>query len=516
MRDITLPGIHDDEVLSTCSAIDLLKNKDSHYFATFNFLGRTFPLLVLAYHCDATSYFLLPFFVLFGINVFSLRITSIFFGFFTLMFTYLFSRRAFGTSVALIATLLLATSPFFISATRTGPYFHSHASFFVISSIYFLFRWYEQKRTRYFLLGVFLLGVGCSTAGWFAEYLISLLFLAFIFRKDIRKIIQSGKIKPVWLIASGVTSFCLGNFLFIYANFINKSTRFLTFKVVFERLHILSSDGNTQNNLDFIGHLAARFGNLIELLRQNDIINRHFSGASNNNFYPAIFFLIILWLIFLFVFRIVPESKRKWIVFLLLLVCITLVVASFVTLTQFSSWHLLILAPFIQIIVALGLIEFIRFFKNKLLRKISLAIVCLCLLIATILNLSMDRTYLKGLQKTGNNKSWCAAIYDVADWLKKNNPSNVVAFGYAHSLYFLTQGEILADDSNILDNKDRLTRLLNDEGTLYLFDIYRPDLESRVESLRKIANSIKKSFIKEKIFYYRDGSLIEVYSLKPD
>lgn len=516
-RKIALPGIHDTEVFSACGTIDLLKNKNSHYCINVTFLGRAFPLMVQAEHASTVSYFLLPFFLLFGINVFSLRITSIFFGLFTLVFTYLFSKKAFNTGVALIATFLLATSPYFVSAIRVGDYYRSYASFFVISSAYYLFRWYTGGHIRYFLLGMFLLGLGCSTSLWFIEYLISLLFLAFIFWREIRKRIQNDKIKPIWLVALGIISLCLGNFLFIYTYFINGPTRFLIFKVIFKSFPYALYGVHRLNNLDFITNFTTRFNNLVQLLGENDIMTRHVADIQNNNLYPPLFFLIILWLIFLFFFKKTPAPQGKKIAFLLLLVCITLIITSCFGITQFGSYQLLILVPFIQIIVALGLTEFVQFFKNQILRKVSLGIVCLCLLILTTLNLNMLKSYFKELQRTGGRGSWPSAIYDLAGWIKKNNPSNVVAFGYAHSLYFLTQGEVRGYDFNIVEDQGRkseLARLLHDENTLYIFDIERPDLKPHILSLYKIINSMKKTFVKKKTFYQGDSAPIEVYTLE--
>lgn len=511
---IILPGLHDDEAMPACPAVDFLKGKVSHYSSGLTFLGRRIPLMSQVQDAGAASYFLLPFFQFFKINVFSLRLASVFFGILTLLFTYLFSRRVFDRNVAILSTFLLATSPYFISATRVGGKYRSYTAFFAISSIYYLFRWYKERRPIHYWLGAFLLGVGCSASWWFNAYLASLLFLAFIYRKEIKISMQSGSAKALFLIASGAALFCLGDLLFIYANFINSRTRFLTFRVMFKDFPYAAFGVHKLNNLDFITNFSTRLINLLQLIRESDIMTRHIIEVKSNFLYPFLVLTAVSWLIFLFISDKAGKTKRKKIAFLLILASIAVLMSSVYGITEFGSYQLLFLVPFIHLIAALGLLEFIRFFRIPIIRKISLGAVCLCLSLSTVINLNMLRIYFKEMQRTGGHGSWPGAIYELADWLEKNNASNSVAFGYAHSLYFLTEGGVYSHDFGILEHQNELTGLLHDPNALYIFDNERLDLKPHIASIYKIADSMGKGFVKKKEFLRAESAPIEVYVLE--
>jgi 4-amino-4-deoxy-L-arabinose transferase-like glycosyltransferase len=509
-----MPGLHDDEAIPACSTIDLLKGKPSSYSPDITFLGMNFPLMAQAQDAGAASYFLLPFLFLLKIDVFSLRLTPIFFGALTLILTYLFSRRAFDRGVAMLSTFLLAISPYFISAVRVGGKYNSYTAFFAISSVYYLFRWYKEGHLFYFLIGLFLLGVGCSTSWWFNGYLISLLLSAFIFRQEIKPMIQSSRIKLFLTIILGTVSFCVGNFLFICANFINSATRFLTFKVMFKNFPYAAFGVHKLNNLEFVDNFYGRLNSLIQLLGEGDLMTRHIIGVKSNFIYPIFFLMAVLWLVFLFRLDRIPTLKKRKSSLLLILMSIAVLMSSVYGITEFGSYQLLFLVPFIHIIAALGAFEFIRFFKSSIARKVSLGIVCLCLSISTVINLCMFKNYFNELQITGGHASWSKAIYELAGWINKNNHSNIAAFGYAHSLYFLTQGNVYAHDFDILWRQKAAEELFANPNTLYIFDDERPDLMSYVSSLYEVANLKKKDFVKIKEFFRMDNAPIEVYVLK--
>ncbi len=185
-KDIGLPGLNSDEAFNATGTINLIKNKDTSYIAPpLNLFDREFPLMINPYHGGLGAYLLIPFFFLFGTNVFSLRIASISFGLLTSIFTYLLAKKFFNRQVLFIAIFLLVTSPYFIFATKVGNYANSYGIFFSTTALFCFLKWHRGRSISCFFLGIFLLGLGSSVLGWFIVVIISFLILAFIFRKDI-------------------------------------------------------------------------------------------------------------------------------------------------------------------------------------------------------------------------------------------------------------------------------------------------------------------------------------------
>ena len=71
------------------------------------------------------SYFSIPFIKIFGLNPFSVRFASAFFGTLTVLMTYflvkkMFDKLAFGNKLSVISAFLLAISPWHINLSRTA------------------------------------------------------------------------------------------------------------------------------------------------------------------------------------------------------------------------------------------------------------------------------------------------------------------------------------------------------------------------------------------------------------
>lgn len=529
-KDITLPGVSFDEVFTACGTINLLKNKETNYHAVATRLfGRLFPIMFTDYHPSLESYLLIPFFLLFGINVFSLRITPIFFGLLTLIFTYLFAKDFFNRRVALITVLLLVTSPYFISITKLGNYFHSSSIFFFVTALFCLLRWYRGVNITYFVLGAFLLGLGSSTVGWFIIVVITLLVLAIIFGKDIKKRIQKDNFKSLWLyFILGIVFFCLGDFLFIYANFINESSRFTTFKYLLSHLR---DTREGVDNLSYLENLGLRLKNLLDILRENNIINSIFSynKSKGNNFYSFAFFIILVWLTLSLLFEKKMFFRKKKTIFLLGFIGIMFVISPF-TISCFKSWHISTLIPFIKITISVGMIELSQLFRKRSFRRISQGILSIFILLILIVpNLKILKDYYMDLRKIGGKDEWSDAIYELVEWLKETKPSNILAlnFGFSFAPYFLMQGEKYIQcyhcsssmgGSNEEECVNGFVRLFRDKNTMYFVNIHRLNFIGDKDVLsffKRAVNIAGKILIEEKVFYQRDRSIgYIVYSVR--
>jgi 4-amino-4-deoxy-L-arabinose transferase-like glycosyltransferase len=522
-KEIMLPGVNFDETFAATGTLSLLRNKNTDYvyLTDWTLWGRRFPLMTSAYDPALSVYLLLPFFFVFGINVFSLRIAPISFGLLTLVFTYIFVKKFFNQKAALIAMLLLVTNPYFIFAAKAGNYFLSYALFFSITALVSFLKWYESGRIHYFILGSFLLGLGLSTLIHFGVLIIALVFLFLIFRKNINDKIQQTRIKSLWiyLFLAGIF-FCLGIFLFLYANLFNASTRFITLKCIFERF---PKTGDGVTNLNYLNNLSIRFKNLLDFLGERDPINRPIIFKKSNIFYLFVFFFAFLWLVFSLLFKKNMYFGKKTILFILSFIGITFIVSPF-TLSSFKAYHFIILIPYIQLMTVIGLIEFSQHFRKKLIQIISRWLVFLIVLILIGFNLKIIQESYVDLKKLGGPSIWSDAIYELADWLKEVRPSKIIAltWGLSRNLYFLLEGETYVYDIHSSPDfkfneesfKNMLNHFFQDEQSQYIANIQWND-QRAFELFKKAVNIAGKKLIEEKTFYHRDGKpLYIIYSVR--
>ncbi|MBL7196724.1 MAG: glycosyltransferase family 39 protein [Candidatus Omnitrophica bacterium] len=505
--DIKLPGLYFDEAYLATGAIDMINDRKPVFLHSFCFLNRYFPGGLLAYHYCLGSYLLLPFFFLFGINVISLRICVILFGVLALVLTYLFAKEFFNKKVAFVTALLLATSPSFIIGNRVGFHTHSYIMVFSMGALFCLFRWYKGKNDFYFLLGVFLLGLGMATTLCFMWFAVALSILFFFFIKDIRMRMKRGKFGyPSIYYLLGVIIFCLGAFLMIITNFTNN---FESLRVIGKNFPI--TEGGI-NNFHYINNLSIRIKDLIALYNLVDSeIGWYGSSLSIilKHIYGLLFLASCLWLSFSILFKKKMNLKKKRVFFILILFSIAFLQTPF-TPSQFRPLHLFFLFNLILFILVAGFVEFI-----ESLPKIRVLGGCkyIPVLILTVLNLTVFTDYLKYLKITGGELHWSGAIYNVAEWIENNGTKNVIAaeWGFSPNLYVLTKGEKEIGDLEIWCNVEDTTfkiykRFIENKNNRYLFWVPRQSTGlPRYALFIDALNNSGKQLVEEKIFYKRDG-----------
>jgi len=522
-KDIALPGVNFDEAFAATATINLLRNKDTDYvyMTDWSLSGRKLPLMISEYDPALQAYLLLPFFLVSGITVSSLRIAPIFFGLLTLFFTYAFVRKFFNKTAALLTLLLLITSPSFIFSTKTGNFFITYALFFSIAALFFLFRWYTGRGPLNFILGMFFLGLGLSTLITFYVLIVALAILSLIFLRDILSRIQQDRVKAPWVyILWGGLFFCLGNFLYVYANIFNESTRFITFKCIFERF---LKTGHGVHNLNYLHNLGIRFKNLWGLLEETAAIRRFVFVERGNIVYPLAFFMSYLWLGFSLLFKRATHFSRQGVAFIFCLIGTGFLASPF-ALSGLYEYHLIILIPYIQILTATGLIELSQNIKNKI--GLYVCRWAAFLVIAALIGFNcriLRQCYIK-IRGVGGPSVWSEAIYDLAEQLKEDSPSKIVAltWGFSRNLYFLFKGEryvqdlFSSPDSEFREEKfaGQIKSFLEDKECRYIVNIQWNDLRA-FELFKSMADSQGKRLIEEKVFYQRDYKPVYViYSVR--
>lgn len=520
MYDITNPGVECDEVSNACGTIALLKKTTAHYSSvSIPFFGRLLPLMCVPYHASLESYLLIPAFLLFNISVFALRITPIMYGLFGLLLTYAFAKQFFSRSVSLITMLLLATNPLFIFLTKIGNWASSYQVFFAMAALYSFLRWYRGRGFVYYLSGTLLLGLGSGTRGWFLIVVVGVVVAAMVFYKEILARIKAGKCKSLGVfLCLGFVSFCAGNFLFIYANFINAQSRFITFKWI---AGCLRHSEFGIDNLDYVRNLWLRFRTLWELLGQNPGKIIFLSSAPANKWYIYGFIFSTTWLVLSLFFKQEGWPPKKRVIFVLVFLTSAIFASPF-TVSIFQAQHLFPLLPVIVILISVGLVAASRFFIRKAIKIFVRLAVTVFLIFLTAGNMKGITHWYALSKRTGGIGQWSDAIYSLADWIKTNRHSSVFAFnkGYERGVFFLLEGSenigglYFGDQAQYVNNvvsfcnyKDsKLYRLCEKDG---------PAEKGQFDILKKTAASLGKVLIKEKVFYQKDGTPAYcVYSVK--
>jgi len=149
------PSLNWDEVAQGYNAFSILKTGfDEHQ--------KAFPQAFLISFGDFKpplyTYFIIPPMLLFGVNEFSVRFPSAFFGSFSVLLAYFLTRELIkdkksnlSSIVSLISSFLLAISPWHIQLSR-GAYEANLATFFTMAGILFLFK--GVKRHWFWLVSV--------------------------------------------------------------------------------------------------------------------------------------------------------------------------------------------------------------------------------------------------------------------------------------------------------------------------------------------------------------------------
>ncbi len=144
----TLPlAIHGDEAWTAIQALEILKNP-THLIGV-----GWYDLPLISFTPHALGMFI------FERNIVGDRLGSVFFGLGTLPFFYLLLRKLLNNKIAILSTLLLATSHIWIALSRIG-ITYVQASFFLISAFYFFFSGTKTNRKIYFVLSGLMVGIG--------------------------------------------------------------------------------------------------------------------------------------------------------------------------------------------------------------------------------------------------------------------------------------------------------------------------------------------------------------------
>ena len=443
LNNLHLPGLNDEEAMIGTCAFPLLGLGNPGMFVTskvagLELAGLELPLMYHPYHSSSAAYLIFPFLYFGGISVETIRFSSIFYGFLTLFYFYLFIRSVSkDTYLPALSVLLLGTHPTFILGIRKGWWHSSSVLLLEFIGLFLIAQWLKKRKISLFYSGIFFLGLSVSihTSQIFFIFTLSLIAI-------IACILHIFSIKGLSYhkLAAAFILFLLSNILLIAGNVLNNDYQTVKiFAAQFKKVNTIESN--------YAQKLGERIRNLSALINGSVYQKEEFQEASTvpvdavdaigladlitrNSIYTFFFILSIIYFLY-YLFR----YKCADISILILTGIILYMLISPYTLSTISHNHIFPLFPFTILLITLLLR------KAYDMRIIKYAVPAVFAFIIANNSLTMGQ-YHDFISKTGGTNTSSSAVYDLSEWLLENNitDSLTVDWGLHYNLTFLTQG----------------------------------------------------------------------------
>ncbi|RMD94911.1 MAG: phospholipid carrier-dependent glycosyltransferase [Calditrichaeota bacterium] len=526
---LKLPGIQYDEVYHVPPAVAILKGHlggepvqiDPSVIHLF---GRPFPLMFNYYTGFVKTYLCLPFFAVFGFNVFSIRGTSLLLGWIALIFTYLFARDLTrNRGLAFIAALLMATDASYLFYTRNDYTVIGTMMAFKMISLYYLLKWWRELKPRDLWIGAFTMGLGISDRASFLWILFSLAaFVVLFMLPQMRERWRAGAITRK-MVLSGAVALALGAAIFIAFNVATLGGTFRPMTRTFVQ------PSGPVNNLAFLSNLHLRLQMLTDVLSGSYLwhqyfdtpryVTQHWVWAGSLLTYAFILAFVFGLAQMMFTYRktrIVPLPMA-----FLLFMSLALLFWSCFTPTSFRGHQLIMLYPFIHILIALFFWQGSKWFANWYAREKSRTtlqyVTAFGLMGLVVLsNLWVIRGYYQDFIRTGGAGVWSDAIYELVDYLEKHPEWTVVCmdWGFNQNILSLSAGEVKTLRryyETDLKDENSLKGLFHDNHVFLLHTKKFTYLERPSRIFYRAVQAWHARLQRVKSFYQRDGQ--EVYRL---
>ncbi len=241
LYQLHLPGLYYDEAWDAVSTMHIVQGTpvELDRGAHISLFGRQWPLMLDDYQGIISTYLLVPFFLIGGISVTSIRAFPILSGVIAIVLCYFLARAWFGRGAARIAVLLFALSPSWIFWSRIGVYVVAEVVPFTLGALLAFTAWWRAPRGKNGLLylGSFLMGLGLATKLLYIWPILAVL-ACYVLLHGRALWARRGQglraLRPAWLresgraglsqrriaavLALGVLFFCVGSFTFLAFN----------------------------------------------------------------------------------------------------------------------------------------------------------------------------------------------------------------------------------------------------------------------------------------------------------
>ncbi|MDQ3707097.1 MAG: glycosyltransferase family 39 protein [Chloroflexota bacterium] len=232
---LDLPGLYNDEAFDVIPAMQVVLGHpvELQRGVGINVFGTMLPLMSSSDYQGITStYLAIPFFVIGGVNVFSLRLMTITVGLVAIVLAYFLARAWFGRPVARLTVLMLGVSPSWIFWSRLGVYVVNEVVPITTGALLAFTHWVRNRplgtRNAALYTGMFLMGLGLTTKLLFLWVIVAVTVVgAILFGRRVWE--HKGAIfrNPArWLRigAFSLAAFCLGALPFLLYNLMTRGT----------------------------------------------------------------------------------------------------------------------------------------------------------------------------------------------------------------------------------------------------------------------------------------------------
>ncbi|MHB1162694.1 MAG: ArnT family glycosyltransferase, partial [Chloroflexota bacterium] len=472
---------------------------------------------------------------LFGADPMALRLPMILLGALALLLYALVARRIVGRRGALLFVLLLATDPSYLCHIRLdwGPV----ALMLLLKGLgaYLFLRWGETKRLWNLAGSGFFLGLGVFDKVNFVWFLLAVGLAALVvYWREFRA--RATLLTTSVFCASGILGMLP---LLLY----NVAFPLVTIREPFEtsggplaassvrKLQVLleTLQGGAVFRFVNAGDVQPLWDSYLPLSSPGgaaELPSALMAGLTASPFdHGSLLVLaLLLTIVYLASRAFLRPSTMTRATVAVMLTALLIVAQLLVTNKATGSYHVMMLYPLPQLIVAIGAVEVWGVSQRRSKAKrhwLAPQRVAVALLAAAIVasNLLTDAGYLRYFQAEGGRGIWSSAIYDLVEYAEANRDRRLVLmdWGFNTQLLTLSRGEIRKDEvyhwltPGQLE-RERFDAYLQDPGSLFVF--HSPQYTKVARPKEVFATVLQEKGLKEEVvkrFQQRNGE--EVYYL---
>lgn len=500
---LMLPGLNYDEAFDAVPAMQLLLGQPTEPLRESGLYigGRAFPLMVMDYKGVVHTYWALPFLWALGVSVFALRLSCLFLSLLTLALLYRFGRQVYGPRAAVAALLLLAVNPGFLFWSRQGVLWTTAMLTCGMGALAALARRRGGEQGWGLCGAALLLGLGVSAKLVFLWFVLALAMSVILLNADglwaawhsltadrgtgQRETIEARytrRTAAYWGI--GLLAFLVGLLPVLIYNLQTRGT-------VDVLLVNLRTSYYGVDNLAYLFNLRLRWDHLRALLDGSSFW--YLGGVQRDPIFPLAFWIsagvISVWGLGRAIRRVWPprghdrssggqaQGRLRYTLGPLfpLLMMAAIMLQSAVTVSGLWPEHYLLLLPFPQLVIALGL----DLLYSHLWRRRPVAWGCLFVLALLMASqLRVDVLYHRALAGSGGFSAHSDANYKLARYLdRKGRPVVAMDWGIKAPVQFLTHGQVNPQERFGYQSLDRpapdfatgVAPYLEDRDTYYIF-----------------------------------------------
>ncbi len=501
-----LPGPHYDEAVEVVPSIQMLRNLPvtAYRGAGIHLAGHLFPVMSVDYIGSLNTYLVIPFFLVGGIGVPSMRMMPIVGGLIAIYFAYRLASEWAGREAGVATAFFLAVQPSFVFWTRQGIFVTSITTPILMAFLWCLWRWWTRGGRQYLFLAAFLAGLGIYAKFLFVWPLLGTAVLA-AFAWRFRPIHC-----PSWRkdLLGGVAAFFFGLWPFILFNLQTGGT-------LKHFTRHLSDSYYGVHNAAYLHNLAVRIEEFRSLLAGDHFW--YLGGIHRDPWMLPAFLLApaLAWLA-------LRSRKTAWLVGAPLALIALVVIQSPFTPSALWVTHYAILTP----LVAFSLGVSIGTLMHAARSRWATAALILLVLALWGRELSVDVAYHRSLAQSGGLGDHSDAIYHLEYWLETHGKKEPLAldWGISAPVFLLSRGDIAPKELFGYENlqagdaalQARIAPHIRDERQVYL--LHTPEatvFKGRREVLDRMARADGKSLVQAAVFPERSGRpLLEVVQVK--